>query len=119
MRSELGMEDHLHQECDARSWREIEELKRCCFQEENTEKRRRLEEFPEQHDQESRTVSLLRDQVRRLQERLEFIEESKIFQDPDSPSSVGSAHVSHQALITPSSRKPAANRECSEIHERT
>ena len=36
---------------------------------------------------------------------LEFIEDSKIFQDPDSPSSFGSAHVSHQALVTSSLRK--------------
>ena len=59
-----------------------------------------------QHDQESRTVNPLPDQVRRLQERLEFIEDSRIFQDPDSPSSPGSAHVPHQAHITSSSRKP-------------
>ena len=58
-----------------------------------------------QHDQESRTVSLLQDQVRKLQERLEFIEDSKIFQDPDSPSCFGSAHVPHQALITSSCKK--------------
>ena len=52
-------------------------------------------------------MSLLQDQVRRLQGRLEFIEDSKIFQDPDSPSSFDSAHVPHQTLITPSSRKPS------------
>ena len=52
-------------------------------------------------------MSLLRDQVRKLQERLEFIEDTKIFQDPDSPSSFGSAHVSHQVLITSNSRKPS------------
>ena len=41
-----------------------------------------------QQDQESWTVvSLLSDQRRRLQERLESIEDSKIFYDPDSPSS--------------------------------
>ena len=57
-------------------------------------------------DQESRTLSLLRDQIQKLQDRLEFIEDSKIFQDPDSPSSFGSAHVSHQALIPSSSKKP-------------
>ena len=38
LRSELGMEDHLHQECYARSCREIEELRIRCYQEENTEK---------------------------------------------------------------------------------
>ena len=52
-------------------------------------------------------MSLLRDQVRKLQERLEFIEDSKIFYDPDSPSSFGSAYVPHQALVTSSSRKPS------------
>ena len=36
-----------------------------------------------QHDQESRTVSLMRDQVRRSQELLVFIEDSKIFDDLD------------------------------------
>ena len=51
-------------------------------------KQRRFKEYPAQHDQESRTVSLF-------------------FQDPDSPSSFGSVHVSHQALITSSSRKPS------------
>ena len=50
-----------------------------------------MNEYTTQHDQESRTVSLLRDQVLKLQKLLEFIEDSKIFQDPDSPSSFGSA----------------------------
>ena len=36
-----------------------------------------------------------------------FFEDSKIFNDPDSPSSCDSAYVSHQALITSSSRKPS------------
>ena len=52
-------------------------------------------------------MSLLRDQIRKLQERLDFIEDSKIFQDPDLRSSFGSAHVSHQALVTSSSKKPS------------
>ena len=67
-----------------------------------------MEEFSTQHDQESRSVvNLLRDHIRRLQERLEFIEDSKIFQDPESPSSSDSAHVPHQALITSCSGKPS------------
>ena len=41
--SELEMKSRLHQECYARSCREIEELKTRCYQEENTEKQRRLE----------------------------------------------------------------------------
>ena len=49
----------------------------------------------------------LRDQVRRLQERLEHIEDSKIFYDPDSPSSCDSTYVPLQALVTSSSRKPS------------
>ena len=57
--SRLEMKDHLHQESYAKSCREIEELKRCCYQEGNyIKKQRRLGEFPTQHDQESRTVSL-------------------------------------------------------------
>ena len=104
--SELKMKKRLHQESYAKSCREIEELKRRCYQAENTDNQRRLEEFPTQHDQESRTVSLLRDQVRRLQERLEYTEDSKIFYDPDSPSSCDSTYVPHQALIASSSRKP-------------
>ena len=35
---ELELEDHLHQECCARSCREIEDFKRRCCEEENTEK---------------------------------------------------------------------------------
>ena len=42
----------------ARSGREIEELKRRCYQEKIQKEQRRLEDFPTQHDQESRTVSL-------------------------------------------------------------
>ena len=52
-------------------------------------------------------MSLLRDQARRLQERLEYIEDSKIFFDLDSPSSFYSTYVPRQALITSSSRKPS------------
>ena len=103
--SRLEMKDHLHQESYTRSCREIEALRIRCYQGEILKKQRRSEEFPMEHDQESRTVSLLRDQVRKLQERLEYIEDTKIFQDPDPPSSFGSAHVPHQALIASSSRK--------------
>ena len=62
--SELEMKNRLHRESDATSCREIEELKRRCYQEENAVRRRKLEEFPTQHGQESRTLSLLQDQVR-------------------------------------------------------
>ena len=105
--SELGTKSHLHKECYARVCQEIEELKRRCNHEENAAKERKLEEFVAQQDQESRTVNLLRDQVRRLQDRLEFIEDSRIFQDPDSPSSSGSADVTHQAHVSSSSIKPS------------
>ena len=49
-----------------------------------------------------------RDEVRRLQEQLEFIKDSKEFHDPDSPSSSGSTHVPHQHRIASSSKiKPS------------
>ena len=107
--SELEMKNRLHQECYARSCQENEELRRRCFSEENGVTRQKWNEYSLQQDQESRTVSLLRDQIQKLQDRSEFIEDSKIFQDPDSPSSFGSAHVSHQALI-PSSRESRMQR---------
>ena len=61
-------------------------------------------------------MNLLRDQVRRLQEWFEFIEDSRIFEDPDSPSSSGSAHVPHQTHVTSSSRKPSRE---SNMHRNT
>ena len=82
------MKDRLQKESNATSCREIEELKRRCCQEENTENQRRLEEFSTQHDQESRTVSL-------------------IFYDPDLLRSYERTYVLHQALVTSSSRKPS------------
>ena len=103
--SELEMMNRPHQECYARSCQEMEKLKRPCYKEENEVTQQKMHEYSVQHGQESRTVSLLRDQVRKLRERLEFIEDSKIYQDPDSPSSFGSAHVSHQAFIPSSSKK--------------
>ena len=54
--SELEMKSCLCRECYARSCREIEELKKRCYQEENAIRRPKLDEFPTQHDQESRTV---------------------------------------------------------------
>ena len=52
-------------------------------------------------------MSLQKDQVRRLQELSVHIEGSKIFFDPDLPSSSDSTCVPHQALITSSSRNPS------------
>ena len=88
--SDLEMKNRLHQECFARSCQEIEELRRR-FYEKMQPTRQKLNEYSMQHDQESRTVSLLRDQIRKSRERLEFTEDSIIFQDPDSPSSFGSS----------------------------
>ena len=103
------MKNRLHQECYARSCQEVEEMRRRCYQEENTEKTQRLEEFPTQHDQESRTVSLLRDQSStRITRTVGFFsEDSRVFYDPDSPSSHDSTYVPHQALTSSSSRKPS------------
>ena len=100
------MKNRLHQEYHARSCQEICELKRRCYEEENEIAYRKLSEHAMQQDQESRTVILLKDQLRILQDRLDFIEDSNIFQDPDSPNSSGSAYVSHQAHTPSSSKKP-------------
>ena len=58
--SELEMKNRLHQECDARRYQEIEELKRRCCKEENGVTQQKLNEYS------MRTVSLLRDQVGKL-----------------------------------------------------
>ena len=68
--SELEMKNRLHQECYARSCQEIEELRRRCYKEEHEVTQRKMNEYSMQHDQESRTVSLLRDQILKLQQRL-------------------------------------------------
>ena len=63
------MKSRLHQECYTGSCQEIEELKKRCGKDENEVPQQKLNEFNMQHDQESRTVSLLWDQVRKLEER--------------------------------------------------
>ena len=100
--SELEMRRHLHQESEARNCQEIEELKRRCCQEVIAARQQKLDELNAQQNQDS-----FQDQVRRLQERQEFIEHSRIFQDPDSPCSYGSTPITHQARIASSSRKPS------------
>ena len=91
-----GMEDHLHQECYVRSCREIGE-----YAEENyphQKKKRRLEESPTQHDQESRTVSLF-------------------FCDPDPLSSYDVPTFLIKLLLPRVQESLAAKLECREIHE--
>ena len=51
----------LHQECYVRSCQEIEGMKGRCCKEENGVTQQKLNEYSMQHDQESRTVSLLRE----------------------------------------------------------
>ena len=93
--SGLEMRNRLHQEACARSCQEIEELRRRRCKEENGVTREKLNEYSMQQAQESRTVSLSRDQIQNLQDQVEILEDSKMFQDLDSPSSFGSEHVSH------------------------
>ena len=93
------MKDRLHQECYARSCWEIEEcLKDVAIKGKYWKKRKRLEEFPSQHDQESRTMSLF-------------------FYDPDSLSSYD-VPTFIKLLLPRVQEKPAAKLECREIHER-
>ena len=80
-----------------RNWRMFE---RRCYQEENTEKNeKRLEEFPTQHDQESRTVSLF-------------------FYDPEMLSSYDIPTFFIKLLLPRVQESLAAKLECREIHER-
>ena len=99
---ELEMRSHLRQESYARCCQKIEELKRRCCQEVNAAKQQKLDELNAKQNQNS-----FEDQVRRLQERLECMKDSRTFQDPDSPSSYDSTHISHQARMASSSSKPS------------
>ena len=105
MCSELEMKNRLHQKCFARGCQEIEELRRRCFKEETGVTHQKLIGYSIQQDQESRTVSLLRDQIQKLQGRLEIKEDLRAFQYPDSSCSFGNAHVPHQALVPSRSKK--------------
>ena len=96
---ELEMKDHLHQESCARNRREIEELKRRCYKEENEVTRRKMSECSMQHDQESRTESLF-------------------FYDPDLLSSYKRPTFFIKLLLLRVQESPAAKLECCEIHER-
>ena len=90
--SELKMKNHPRQKCHARSCREFDELRRCCYQEEILKKTTEDWKNPTQHDQESRTVSPLKTQNLLwswLNEQLWH------------------TYVPHHALITSSSRKPS------------
>ena len=89
------MKDHLHQDCYARSW----ELKSCCYQGGNYWEQRRLKEFPTQHDQESRIVSLF-------------------FYDSDLLSSYDGPTFLIKLLLPRVQESLAAKLECCEIHER-
>ena len=93
--SELERKNRLHQESYARSCQEIEELKRRCYEEENEVIQHKLDEYSTQHGREWRTVSLLRDQVGKLQQQLDFLKDEKEFHDPDSWSSSSRSHVPH------------------------
>ena len=73
--------------------------------EENEVTQRKLDEYSMQHGRASRTVRLSRDQVRKLQERLDFLKDEKEFHDPDSSSNSSRSYVPHQPLITLSSRR--------------
>ena len=95
------MRNRLHQECYARSCQEFEELKIRCNEEENTEKQRRLKNF---------LCSTIRNHVQWVYWEIkyeDYQDDSKIFYDPDWPSSHDSAHVPHQALITSNSTEPS------------
>ena len=86
--SRLEMKDHLHQESYARSCREIEELKRCCYQEGNY--RRNNEDWE----------NFLRSMIRNHEQ---WVYSSTIL----TYWAVMTIYIPHQALITSFSRKPS------------
>ena len=106
--ADWGMKDHLHQECYARSCREIEEFKKrhCSLQEgkycqkNNEDCKNFLCSVIRNHEQ----WVYWGDQRRRLYEWWESVEDSKSFTIL-TYWAVMTTHVPHQVLITSSSRK--------------
>ena len=105
LHGESERKNRLHQESYAKSCQVIEELKRRCYKEENEVTQQKSMGYSMQHGREPRTASLLRDQVRRLQEQLGFLKDEKEFHDPDSSSNSCRSYVPHQPLVTSSSRR--------------
>ena len=103
MCGELETKNRLHQEDHIRSCKEIEELRRRCYKEENKLTQYRLDEYSTHQDRDPNTVSHLEDQIRKLQ--VNFLSDAREFHDPDSGSSSGISHVPDQPLITSSSRR--------------
>ena len=70
---ELDRKNRLHQESYTRNRQEIEELRRRCYKEENTLSQYRLDEFSMLQERDPNTVSHLKDQIRELQEQVNFM----------------------------------------------
>ena len=87
----LEMKDHLHQESYARSCREIEESKRCCYQEGNSKKKKKTTKIG--RNSHAAWSGITNSESILL--RSWFTEQ------------LWRTYVPHQALITSSSRKPS------------
>ena len=70
---ELDRKNRLHQESYTRNRQEIEELRRRCYKEENKLSQYRLDEFSMLQERDPNTVSHLKDQIRELQEQVNFM----------------------------------------------
>ena len=105
------MKNRLHQESYARSCQKFEELKRSCYQEEILKNNKDWKNSGITYGE-----SLERNQVRRLQELLVYIEDSEIFHDPDWLSSYDGPTFLIKLLLLQVQESLAAILECCEIH---
>ena len=69
---ELERKNRLHQESYTRNRQEIEELRRRCYKAEHKLSQYRLDEFSMLQERDPKTVSHLKDQIRELQEQVNF-----------------------------------------------
>ena len=107
LRSDLKMKNRFHQESYARSCQKNWRIEKKLLSREHTEKQQRLEESSVQHDQESRTVSLLSETKYEDYKNYWYFWRFENLPWSGLTEQLWRTCVPHQALITSSSRKPS------------
>ena len=104
----LVMKNRLHQESHTRACREIQELRRFCCEGKDRARQFRIDEMSLQQQRGPNTVSHLLTQNHDVQDKVNSLQDARVFHDPRTVSSSGTSHVPSQPLaISSSRRKPS------------
>ena len=101
---ELEMRNGDFREYKAKGCQDIEEFRRICCEETDRARQARIDELSMQQERNSTTVSQLMTQIRELQNKVNFLSETKGSCDPGSGSGSGATHVPSQPSSIPSLR---------------